>query len=109
MQSSVARCHSFRRLLEFRTIVAEIGDKPKKIGYQCGLRLAARLKSGGPSLGRSPARTSSVTPSSKDKSQSFGETGSTQFLSGASALLFFFEHRFSQSFVTSDMTAPAKP
>src|SRR3954469_3189458 len=90
MQSSVARCHSFRRLLEFRTIVAEIGDKPKKIGYECWLRPAARLKSGGPSLGRSPARTSSVTPSSNDKSQLSGKTGSTQFFEqGFGPALFF--------------------
>src|SRR6478735_6656203 len=37
-------------------------------------------KSGGPSLGRSPARTSSVNPSNEDQIQIFGEIGSTQFL-----------------------------
>jgi hypothetical protein len=37
-------------------------------------------KSGGPSLGRSPARTSSVNPSNQDQIQIFGEIGSTQFL-----------------------------
>ncbi|HEV7411055.1 MAG TPA: hypothetical protein VGO01_21445, partial [Bradyrhizobium sp.] len=47
--------------------------------------------SGGPSLGRSPARTSSVTPSSKDKSQSFGETGSTQFFERGFGPALFFE------------------
>ena len=36
-------------------------------------------------------RTSSVAPSIKDKSQLFGEIGSTQFLSGVLAPLFFLE------------------
>jgi hypothetical protein len=36
MQLIVAKWHSFRRLLEFCTFVAENGDNAKKIGYQCG-------------------------------------------------------------------------
>jgi len=83
LQPPVVSSQSFRNLLEFWTFVAEKGDKTKKMVYQCCLRPAARLRSGGPSLGRSPARTSSVTPTIKTKSEFLGKTGSTQFLSRA--------------------------
>jgi hemoglobin-like flavoprotein len=59
--------------------------------YQCGLRLAARLKSGGPSLGRSPGAHKQRRPVNQDQIQIFGEIGSTQFLEqGASPALFSF-------------------
>ena len=59
--------------------------------YHCSLRPANRLMSGGPSLGRSPARTSSVTPSIKIKSEFLGENRvDTIFRAGLGALLFFF-------------------
>src|SRR5260370_29884725 len=48
--------------------------------YQFGLRLAARLKSGGPSLGRSPGAHKQRQPVNQDQIQIFGEIGSTQFL-----------------------------
>jgi hypothetical protein len=58
--------------------------------YQYGLRLAARLKSGGPSLGRSPGAHKQRRPVNQDQIQIFGEIGSTQFLrAGLPALLFF--------------------
>ncbi len=52
--------------------------------YQCGLRLAERLKSGGPSLGRSPGAHKQRRPVNQDQIQIFGKIGSTQFLSRAS-------------------------
>src|SRR5260370_31728538 len=48
--------------------------------FQCGLRLAARLKLGGPSLGRSPGAHKQRQPGNQDQIQIFGEIGSTQFL-----------------------------
>src|SRR5215211_1738344 len=58
--------------------------------YQWRLRPAARLRSGGPSLGRSPTRTSSVTPSIKNQIQLFrGNRVDTIFRAGLIALLFF--------------------
>src|SRR3984957_17117933 len=58
--------------------------------YQYGLRLAARLKSGGPSLGRSPGAHKQRRPVNQDQIQIFGEIGSTQFLrAGLPVLLFF--------------------
>src|SRR5216684_3724256 len=58
--------------------------------YQCRLRLAARSKSGGPSLGRSPDAHKQRRPVKQDQIQIFGEIGSTQFLEqGLTALLFF--------------------
>jgi hypothetical protein len=80
MQLGVAKFQSFRRLLEFGTIVAEIDDKTKKMVYQFGLRLAERLKSGGPSLGRSPGAHKQRRPVYQEQIQLFGEIGSTQFL-----------------------------
>ena len=41
--------------------------------YQCGLRLTARLKSGGPSLGRSPGAQKQRRPANQDQIQIFGE------------------------------------
>src|SRR5260221_7803857 len=59
--------------------------------YQCGFRLAARLKSGGPSLGRSPDAHKQRQPVNQDQIQIFGEIGSTQFLEqGESPALFSF-------------------
>jgi hypothetical protein len=80
MQPGVVKFRSFRKLLEFWTIVAENGDKTKKMVYQWRLRLAARLKSGGPSLGRSPGAHKQRQPVNQDQIQIFGEIGSTQFL-----------------------------
>ena len=48
--------------------------------YQCGLRLAERFKSGGPSLGRSPGAHKQRRPVNQKQIQIFGEIGSTQFL-----------------------------
>jgi hypothetical protein len=39
MQFRVAKSRSFRKSLENLTIVAENGDKAKKLVYQCRLRL----------------------------------------------------------------------
>ena len=58
--------------------------------YHYGLRPTARLKSGGPSLGRSPGAHKQRRPANQDQIQIFGEIGSTQFLErGTHALLFF--------------------
>jgi hemoglobin-like flavoprotein len=58
--------------------------------YEFRFRLAARLKSGGPSLGRSPDAHKQRRPVNQDQIQIFGEIGSTQFLEqGLTALLFF--------------------
>ena len=64
--------------------------------YQCVLRLTVRLKSGGPSLGRSPGAHKQRRPVNQDQIQLCGEIGSTQFLEqGFIALLFFLlEQRF---------------
>ena len=43
MQFRVAKSRSFRKLLENLTIVAENGDKAKKLVYQCGLRLNRKV------------------------------------------------------------------
>src|SRR5580704_9685845 len=48
--------------------------------YQYGLRPAARSKSGGPSLGRSPGAHKQRRPVNQDQIQLCGEIGSTQFL-----------------------------
>jgi hypothetical protein len=48
--------------------------------YQYRLRLAARPKSGGPSLGRSPDAHKQRRPVNQDQIQLCGEIGSTQFL-----------------------------
>jgi hypothetical protein len=86
----MAKSRSFRRLPEFLSIVAENDDKTKKMVYQCGFRLAARLKSGGPSLGRSPGAHKQRRPVNQNQILTFGEIGSTQFLEqGFIALLFF--------------------
>jgi hypothetical protein len=67
--------------------------------YQCGLRLAARLKSGGPSLGRSPGAHKQRRPVNQDQIQLCGEIGSTQFLEqGFSPCSFFFAQGFSPCF-----------
>jgi hypothetical protein len=55
-------------------------------------------------------RTSSVAPSIKDKSQLFGEIGSTQFLErGFGPALFFWKNGFHRCSRPADMTAPASP
>jgi hypothetical protein len=92
MQPVVADSQSFRRLLEFWTIVAENDDKTKKIVYQCWLRLVERLKSGGPSLGRSPGAHKQRRPANQNQIQIFGEIGSTQLVEqGLVPCSFFFE------------------
>ena len=59
--------------------------------YECGLRLTARFKSGGPSLGRSPGAHKQRRPVHQDQIQIFGEIGSTQFLEqGLPPCSFFF-------------------
>src|SRR5258708_18653981 len=59
--------------------------------YHFKFRLAARLKSGGPSLGRSPDAHKQRQPVNQDQIQIFGEIGSTQFLEqGESPALFSF-------------------
>src|ERR1700735_4061753 len=90
MQPVVADSQSFRRLLEFWTIVAENDDKIKKIVYQCWLRLVERLKSGGPSLGRSPGAHKQRRPANQNQIQIFGEIGATQLLEQGSCLALFF-------------------
>ena len=63
----------------------------KKVVYELGLRLAERLKSGGPSLGRSPGAHKQRRPVNQDQIQFFGEIGSTQFLEqGLPPCSFFF-------------------
>src|SRR5260370_12316591 len=62
--------------------------------YECGLRLAARFKSGGPSLGRSPGAHKQRQPVNQDQIQIFGEIGSTQFSEqGFAPCSFFFWSR----------------
>jgi hypothetical protein len=58
--------------------------------YQYNLRLAARPKSGGPSLGRNPGAHKQRRPALRAR-LNFGEIGSTQFLEQGMALLFSFE------------------
>jgi hypothetical protein len=59
---------------------AENDDKAKKIVYQYWFRLVVRLKSGGPSLGRSPGAHKQRRPANQNQIQIFGEIGSTQLL-----------------------------
>src|ERR1700755_1350582 len=62
----------------------------KKMVYQCVLRLAERLKSGGPSLGRSPGAHKQRRPVNQDQIQAFrGNRVDTIFRAGLRALLFF--------------------
>jgi hypothetical protein len=62
----------------------------KKMVYHCRLRLAARFKSGGPSLGRSPGAHKQRRPVNQDQIQFFGENRvDTIFRAGLLALLFF--------------------
>src|ERR1700716_3435284 len=81
--------------------------------YQFGLRLAERLKSGGPSLGRSPGAHKQRRPVNQDQIQIFGEIGSTQFLEqGFAPCSFSFEMLRKSSHTqrfrnAADMTAPA--
>ncbi len=91
MQPVVAKTRSFRRLLEFWTIVAENDDKTEKMVYEYWLRLVVRPKSGGPSLGRSPGAHKQRRPVNQNQIQIFGEIGSTQFLEqGLPPCSFFF-------------------
>src|ERR1700682_3454099 len=83
-------------------MVAENGDKTKKMVYQCRLRLTARLKSGGPSLGRSPGAHKQRRPVNQDQIQIFGEIGTTQFLEqGFPPCSFFFWSRLAPWFLFS--------
>src|SRR3984893_9696826 len=62
--------------------------------YECGLRLAERSKSGGPSLGRSPDAHKQRRPVNQDQIQIYGKIGSTQFLEqGESPALFSLKRR----------------
>src|SRR6266446_5829731 len=77
--------------------------------YECGLRLAERLKSGGPSLGRSPDAHKQRRLVNQDQTQFFEVKGSTQFLSRALCPALFF-HAFEVSQTASaDMTASSNP
>ena len=70
--------------------------------YTFGLRLAARLKSGGPSLGRSPDAHKQRRLVNQDQTQFFEVKGSTQFLSRAPCPALFFLRSLSlQSFEAS--------
>jgi hypothetical protein len=62
--------------------------------YQYALRLAARLKSGGPSLGRSPGAHKQRRPANQDQIQFCGEIGSTQFLEQGFSPCSFFREAF---------------
>ena len=98
MQPVVANSQSFGGLLEFWTIVAENDDKIKKIVYQYWLRLVERLKSGGPSLGRSPGAHKQRRPANQNQIQIFGEIGSTQLFEQGTSLALFFRTCFSKGF-----------
>jgi hemoglobin-like flavoprotein len=78
--------------------------------YECCLRLAERLKSGGPSLGRSPDAHKQRRLVNQDQTQIFEVKGSTQFLSRALCPALFFRNR-PKSFKTAcaDMTASPNP
>ena len=84
--------------------------------YQCRLRLAARLKSGGPSLGRSPGAHKQRRPANQDQIQFCGEIGSTQFSEQGTRPALFFSRLFFEiaemidsrnDIATQRMTAPA--
>lgn len=87
--------------------------------YQWRLRLAERLKSGGPSLGRSPGAHKQRRPVNQDQIQSLrGNRVDTIFRAGLRALLFFFQNAFPRTFeiigsrneiAAQRMTAPANP
>src|ERR1700722_18703298 len=62
--------------------------------YHYQLRLVARLKSGGPSLGRSPGAHKQRRPVNQNQIQIFGEIGSTQLLEQGTSLALFFDARF---------------
>jgi hypothetical protein len=104
MQPGVVKFRSFRKLLEFWTIVAENGDKTKKMVYQWRLRLAARLKSGGPSLGRSSGAHKQRQPVNQDQIQIFGEIGSTQFLEQGFPPCSFFSRCFERIVEHKELT-----
>jgi hypothetical protein len=73
MQLGVVNLQSFRKMLEFCTIVAENDDKTKKMVYQCRLRLPQGLSLVVQVSGGALARTSSVAPSIKSKSKFSGK------------------------------------
>jgi hemoglobin-like flavoprotein len=88
--------------------------------YECWLRLAVRLKSGGPSLGRSPDAHKQRRLVNQDQTQIFEVKGSTQFLSRALCpALFLFEHGIAPcsllnrsnelQIASADMITPSNP
>jgi hemoglobin-like flavoprotein len=77
--------------------------------YECGLRLAERLKSGGPSLGRSPDAHKQRRLVNQDQTQFFEVKGSTQFLSRASCPALFFQTFEVSANRIVDMTASSNP
>src|SRR5882724_10350747 len=77
--------------------------------YECGLRLTARFKSGGPSLGRSPGAHKQRRPVNQDQIQYFGEIGSTQFLEQGLRPALFFEIFFRDALFRSILTKNQSP
>jgi hypothetical protein len=76
--------------------------------YHFKFRLAARLKSGGPSLGRSPGAHKQRQPVNQDQIQIFGEIGSTQFLEqGFPPCSFFFGARLGARLLSLEQGFPA--
>src|SRR6266404_3033908 len=65
--------------------------------YHYRFRLAARLKSGGPSLGRSPGAHKRRQPVNQYQIQIFGEIGSTQFLEQGFPPCSFFRDGFERT------------
>src|SRR3977135_2994164 len=77
--------------------------------YECGLRLAERLKSGGPSLGRSPDAHKQRRLVNQDQTQFFEVKGSTQFLSRALCPALFFSRSKCLQTASTAMTASPNP
>src|SRR5947208_6585727 len=88
--------------------------------YECWLRLTERLKSGGPSLGRSPDAHKQRRLVNQNQTQFFEVKGSTQFSSRArcpALFLFsaghvpcsFLNHSNDHQIATTDMITPSNP
>jgi hemoglobin-like flavoprotein len=79
--------------------------------YECWLRLAERLKSGGPSLGRSPDAHKQRRLVNQHQTQFFEVKGSTQFLSRAlcPALFLFYMSFLRSNERRADMIASPNP